>query len=102
MLVQTFVPDHEVIQAAVSADPGRLAKVDAARRRVLQLPPFGALARISGEGASDLVTSAGLPSASDGDAFLVRAATWDELGARLADAHRVAASRARIEVDPPR
>jgi primosomal protein N' (replication factor Y) len=102
ILVQTFLPDHEVIQAAASADPGRLAKVDAARRRVLHLPPFGALARISGEGASDLVTGAGLPSAPDGDAFLVRAATWDELGARLVDAHRLGASRVRIEVDPPR
>jgi primosomal protein N' (replication factor Y) len=108
ILVQTFLPGHEVLQAATLADPGRLAKAEAARRRTLLLPPFGALARVSGEGAADLVASTGLASASDGDSFLVRAATWDELGLALADASRrdgggrAPSARVRIEVDPPR
>ncbi len=40
LLVQTYLPRHEVIQAALLADPGRLAEAETARRRELDLPPF--------------------------------------------------------------
>lgn len=103
ILVQTFLPHHEVIQAALLADPSRVAKAEAARRRDLGLPPFGALARVSGAGAAEYVAATGLAAATGADgAFLVRAATWDELGAALTAAPRPKASRIRLEVDPPR
>jgi len=102
LLVQTFRPDHEVLQAAVRADPGRLAKVEAARRRDLGLPPFSALARVSGEGAAEFVESLPVLSAADGDGFLLRAGDWDELGGMLAEAPRPKHARLRIEVDPVR
>jgi primosomal protein N' (replication factor Y) len=104
LLIQTFSPRHPVIDAALFADPGRLTRLDAARRRDLGLPPFQALARVSGPGADAFVAATGLASAPDGDGVLVRADTWDELGSTLAATPRPKAksSRLRIEVDPAR
>jgi primosomal protein N' (replication factor Y) len=101
LLVQTFRPEHEVLQAALLSDPGRLAKAEAKRRRELGLPPFSALARLSGDGAAEFVDLLPVPTAADGDGFLVRAADWDELGDLLSDTPRPS-SQLRIEVDPAR
>jgi hypothetical protein len=43
-----------------------------------------------------------VPSAADGDGYLVRADSWGDLGAALASATRPKGARVRIEVDPPR
>jgi primosomal protein N' (replication factor Y) len=102
LLVQTFTPRHPVIDAALFTDPGRLAKVEAARRRDLQLPPFSALARVSGAGALEFVAATGLAAAPDGDGVLVRADTWEHLGPVLATTARPKGSKLRIEVDPAR
>ena len=48
LLVQTFLPRHEVLQAVLHADPSRVAKVELSRREMLGLPPFAALAAVSG------------------------------------------------------
>jgi primosomal protein N' (replication factor Y) len=102
ILVQTFLPRHDVLQAALLADPGRLAKVEAERRRELMLPPFSALARVSGSGAAEFVAQLTIPAGADGDGYLLRAESWDELGAVLASATRPKGARVRVEVDPPR
>src|SRR5690606_23993453 len=39
LLVQTRVPDHDVVRAVLLADPGRFAAAEAARRAALKLPP---------------------------------------------------------------
>ena len=54
LLVQTFLPDHEVIRAAVLADPTRLLEPEAQRRHVLGLPPESALAEVSGPGSDEV------------------------------------------------
>src|SRR5690606_25836911 len=51
VLVQTRLPKHEVIQAALLADPVRLSEAEEERRRQLGWPPFRALAQISGAAA---------------------------------------------------
>lgn len=48
VLLQTRLPDHEVVRAAVTADPALVAEAERARRRALGFPPFGGLAEISG------------------------------------------------------
>jgi len=48
VLVQTRVPDYDVIEAARAADPMVVADAERARRRVLGFPPFGGLAELSG------------------------------------------------------
>jgi primosomal protein N' (replication factor Y) len=106
VVVQTLLPDHEVIDAAVHGDPGRLAVVEGARRAALRLPPESALARLSGPGARELAdvlrTQLGVevvgPSA---ERWLVRAPDHRLLCDALAATPRPGA-RVRVEVDPLR
>jgi primosomal protein N' (replication factor Y) (superfamily II helicase) len=44
VMVQTRLPDHDVIRAAVAGDPGLATELDT--RRALELPPFSALATV--------------------------------------------------------
>ncbi len=57
VLVQTRAPSHPVIEAALLADPGRLAASEEAVRQALRLPPFSALAILSGPGARELASA---------------------------------------------
>ncbi len=105
VVIQTFSPDHDVIVAAAAGDPARILDGERTRREMLGLPPFGALAVVSGSGSADLV--ARLPDSvqvgGDGvDRYLVRAADWSMLGAALNTAERPSGSRIRVEVDPAR
>ncbi len=105
VLIQTFSPDHEVIAAAAAGDPGRILDGERARRQLLGLPPFGALALVTGAGATELVAQLpkGVEVGGDGtDRFLVRAPNWMTLGTALNAAERLPGSRVRIEVDPAR
>jgi primosomal protein N' (replication factor Y) (superfamily II helicase) len=106
LLVQTRVPGHEVIDAALHADPGRLAVVEAARRAALRFPPENAVATISGQGAAAFV--AALPEAARlellgpaNDRWLLRAPDHKALCDALAATPRPP-GRLRIEVDPLR
>lgn len=106
ILVQTFVPHHEVLDAVLHADPGRLMAKELARRRTLGFPPAAALAVVTGVGAAEYAAglrSGGVQSAPTltGD-VLLRAADWDTLGRAIAATPRPKGGRLRIEVDPPR
>jgi primosomal protein N' (replication factor Y) len=107
LLVQTHLPRHEVIDAVLHADPGRLARTELERRRALGFPPARALAVVSGTGAdafaAELRAAPALQVSGPADGrWLVRAGGWDELGAAISGARRPKGSRLRIEVDPPR
>ncbi len=105
VVVRTRLPDHEVLAAALHADPGRLAAAEAPRRALLRLPPTTALALVSGDGADDFVTrlshsdrAVEVGSSTDGH-FLVRAAGSKALADALASVGQPAPGT-RIEVDP--
>jgi primosomal protein N' (replication factor Y) (superfamily II helicase) len=106
LMIQTFMPSHEVIQAALLADPARLVDGERQRREVLGLPPARALARISGPGSDEVAEQlrrAGGMSVGGGPGnHLVTGPTWDQLGSALIAAERPRGSRVRIAVDPPR
>lgn len=106
ILVQTFTPDHEVIQAALLADPGRLVEVESRRRRALALPPYGALAEIAGAGGDEyvasLVPAADVTVVGDAGEYVARSHDWMTLGRTLATGERPVGRRLRIAVDPPR
>ena len=106
ILVQTFLPRHEVVQAALLADPGRIADHERERRQLLGLPPFGALAEISGSGSAEFVASVppvdGVVIAGGGGEYVARADDWASLGSALSAGTRPPGSRMRIAVDPPR
>ncbi len=105
LLIQTFTPHHEVIHAALLADPARLLDGERQRRELLGLPPSRALARVSGPGsdevADQLRTGETSVGGGSGD-YLVAAPTWHELGTALIAVGRPKGSRVRVAVDPPR
>ena len=102
IVVQTFLPDHHVIRAAQLADPGRLAEHEARSRRMLGLPPYRALAAVSGAGSDEFVAGLRGPEVAGSDGrYVVRADDWMELGRALLEAPRPRGSRLRIAVDPP-
>ena len=103
LLVQTRIPGHEVLQAALHADPTLLSGPERDIRQALGLPPFGALALLRGPGAPDyaagLAGLEGVTVAPDADRWLVRAPDHASLCDGLASVPRPA-ERLRVEVDP--
>jgi primosomal protein N' (replication factor Y) len=106
VLVQTFAPDHVVLRAASSGDPALILDGERSQRQLLGLPPYGALAVVSGTGASETVAAIAGPHVEVGgdgpDRCMVRAADWITLGEALNSLERPAGSRLRVAVDPPR
>lgn len=102
VLVQTHMPDHEVVAAVAGHDLRDVVRGEVQRRSALGLPPFGALAAVEGPGAEEYVAGLGLAAARTAKGFLVRAPDWPSLGAALAAAPRLRGSSVRVAVDPPR
>jgi primosomal protein N' (replication factor Y) len=106
LLLQTRQPQHEVVQAALLADPGRVAAAEADRRRELAYPPATAMAVVSGPSAPAWVAALGTPTGvevlgpADGR-WLVRAPDHATLCAAMAAVTRPP-GRLRLEVDPLR
>jgi primosomal protein N' (replication factor Y) len=106
---QTRVPDHPVLVAAAAGEPVRVLEAEADIRRASGLPPFSALALVSGTlagtYAETLADGAGEnPRLSitplDEAKFLVQAPDHRELCGLLADTPRPAGRGLRVEVDP--
>lgn len=102
VMVQTFEPRHEVLAAVQLAEPQRVVPAETARRELLGLPPFRALAAVEGADAVEFAQATGLEFAPTPKGVLVRADTWMHLGETLASTPRPKGSRLRVEVDPPR
>jgi primosomal protein N' (replication factor Y) len=106
LVVQTHVPRHEVVQAALNADPTRVSSAERDRRTQLGFPPATALAEVSGAGADVFVSALGAclgvevlgPS---GGRWLVRAPDHRTLCDALAATPRPP-GRLRVAVDPER
>jgi primosomal protein N' (replication factor Y) len=105
VLVQTRIPDHEVLAAAVGADPSIVSEPEQARREHLRLPPFYAVAIITGEEsarlAEHLETEHGVEVSETDRGYLVRARSEQLLCDALAASRHLGAD-ARVEVDPLR
>lgn len=101
VLVQTRLPGHEVLTAALHGDPGRLAAAEAPVRAELGFPPYRALAVVSGPAAPELIERLrGVEVLGpDEGRWLVRAQDSHQLADALAGAGRPP-GRLRIEVDP--
>lgn len=106
VVVQTFVPRHEAVQAALHADPARAAAAERERREMLRFPPVTAMAEVSGAAAPAFIDGLGAPlgvevlGPSD-DRWLLRAVDHRTLCDALAAAERPA-GRLRVAVDPHR
>jgi primosomal protein N' (replication factor Y) (superfamily II helicase) len=104
VVVQTRLPDHLVLQAAAAGDPELFSAAEIETRRRLRLPPFSALALLSGEEADEVASS----FRSDGrlevgesraGGYLVRAPDDEVLADELAAA-QASSRQLRVEVDP--
>jgi primosomal protein N' (replication factor Y) len=106
VMIQTFNPDHEVVRAASAADPDIVVDTERERRRMLGLPPYGALASVTGGYSDEVIAQLDrevVQVGRDGDdRYLLRASDWITLGRELNATTRPAGSRVRIVVDPPR
>lgn len=111
ILLQTHTPDNLFLQGISRGDLKNYFETDSARREMLQFPPFGAIAQISGKGTSSFLDSLNesLDYASvvrtviiDSDSGLVRAQSWQVLTDVLTTAKRPAKSQLIIHLDPPR
>jgi len=105
VIVQTAVPHHELLVGLAAGDLSAYVAAERSRRERLRLPPFGALAEISGAGTAEIAahlrTSLLLEVAGDDERVLVRAASWETLGAALREVPK-GKKRVRIAVDPSR
>jgi primosomal protein N' (replication factor Y) len=104
VLVQTRMPAHAALSAAVHADPSRLTDGERELRAGLELPPFAALATVGGPAAEELVNALrgmeGLSISSLADEkWLVKAPDHHTLCDGLAAVPRPS-GRVRVEVDP--
>jgi primosomal protein N' (replication factor Y) len=121
LLLQTRLPDHEVVRAAAGSDPMLVTEEEADRRRVLGHPPFGGLAELAGEpvavdaacdalreltvAATGVSVVGPVDAGSTGRRAMVRAATVTALCDALARPSVDAAhtlGRLRVDVDPRR
>lgn len=105
LLVQTRMPADVVVEAALHADPARVAAAEDEMRRALGLAPHRAVALVSGEAAPAFVEALGRPAGVEvqGGAgeWRLRAADHATLCDALAAVVRPP-GRLRIEVDPLR
>jgi primosomal protein N' (replication factor Y) (superfamily II helicase) len=106
LVVQTHMPRHEVVQAALNADPTRVSAAERDRRTQLGFPPATALAEVSGAGADVFVSALGARLGVEvlgpsGGRWLVRASDHRTLCDALAATPRPP-DRLRVAVDPER
>jgi primosomal protein N' (replication factor Y) len=119
LLVQTRVPDHPVLEAARLGDPSEVVASEEAMRRSSRLPPFTALAALTGPLAVDYATALRLEAAGrvgnkDGggdpeevafsemadEGYLVQAPDHQVLCDLLGAVPRPAGRGLRVAVDP--
>ncbi len=105
LLVQTRLPDHPALRAALLADPGLLADEEEPLRHLLRVPPVTAMAVVSGPSASGYVDALRDTSLDilgpDGDHWLLKAVDTAALVGALAAVPRPS-GRLRVEVSPAR
>ena len=106
VLIQTRIPQHPVLEAALSADPSSLARTEQGVRRELRQPPEAHWAIISGTAATEFVRRIGTPAGLEitgptSDRWRIRSDEREDLVAALKSVDRPP-GRLRIEIDPLR
>jgi len=106
VVVQTRRPDHEVVLAALHADPAIVSRAELPRRRLLGFPPAASIALVGGTAAPGYIERLGEPAdvdvlgPEDGQ-WLLRSRHRGRLQDALAATDRPP-GRLRLQVDPAR
>jgi len=106
VVIQTREPDHEVLRAALSADPTIVSDADAVRRELLGLPPARTVAVIGGPAGPEFMARFVVPPGVDVDEagdgqWILRSADRTVLLDSLAATERPG-GRLRLQIDPAR
>jgi primosomal protein N' (replication factor Y) len=113
VMIQSMLADHSLLRGLVSHDLEEFVDEEMARRKLMQLPPYGALAQVSGTGVdqlADILRSNILlqVSATNKDSVLVKSNDWEILAISISDALVTASTgekktlRTKTQIDPPR
>jgi primosomal protein N' (replication factor Y) len=106
LVLQTRTPEHEVVQAALRADPRLVSGPEAARRRLLRFPPAATVAVVGRDAAPAYVERLGTPlgvsiQGPDDGRWVLRADDRNVLLDLLASVDRPP-GQLRLQVDPAR
>lgn len=105
LVVQTRNPSHEVLRAAVNADPGIVMEAERGRRRLTGFPPAVTMAFVGGDAAEEFVRRLGDPLGVQirerSGSWLLRAEDRRVLLDAIAAVERPP-GRLRLQVDPMR
>lgn len=102
VIVQTRKPDHVALTAAASVQPQLVNEASIAFRQVMQWPPFGAIATVTGPNAQAFVDAAPLGIevwGPDNGTFMLKARSTEVLCNGLAEMRRPQ-GRLAVRVDP--
>ena len=113
VMIQSMLADHALLRGLTSHDLTEFVDEEMSRRKLMQLPPYGALAQVSGTGVdqvADILRSNVLlqVSATNKESVLVKSNDWEELANSISDALVVASTRGKktlrtkTQIDPPR
>lgn len=110
LVIQSRLPNHEVLRAASEGDATSLRTFERSRRREAHLPPYSALAIVSGEAAGQFaerlkaddemeVGEFGAHGTGGHERYLVRAKSTEDLCNALARREEIGPGL-RVEIDP--
>ena len=109
LVIQTRQVDNPLIvalsQTDVSSALQKWSDADTTQRKAMMLPPFGAIARVTvtaPRSLTDIALPAGVQTARDDDAVLLRTASRSELDAAISIIRSEFGTAVRIHVDPYR
>ncbi len=107
VMVQTHSIDSPVLQAMVALRIDHYLHSVSEMRSFMKLPPFGALAQLSGTNIDDAIQElqrnvfVHVSASSDGS-YLVKAADWQVLADALSEVEAAKGVRLKVQVDPGR
>ena len=106
-MVQTHSIDSPVLQALASLHIDQYLQSVSEMRSFMKLPPFGALAQLSGTNIDAAINELRNNvfvhiSASNDGSYLVKASDWHVLADALSEIEAVKGVRLKVQVDPSR
>jgi primosomal protein N' (replication factor Y) len=107
VMVQTHSVDSPVLQAMATLRIDQYLQSVSEMRSFMKLPPFGALAQLSGTNIDDAIHElqknvfVNVSAASDGS-YLVKASDWQVLADALSEIEPAKGVRLKVQVDPAR
>jgi len=107
VMVQTHSVDSPVLQAMTTLHIDQYLQSVSEMRSFMKLPPFGALAQLSGTNIDEAINTLSKNvfvhvSASQDGSYLVKASDWQVLADALSEIEAAKGVRLKVQVDPSR